>query len=174
MNPFEFKKIVELAVRDLISVDHFADVASRNWINSLGGEEELYPYLAEMIRRRLTCEVLGIGCGRYPNRDEKADCLRHLNIANRKITFSIELKGPSKDRSTVSSGLEEDLEKLNRLKREGAIEYGLAIGIWLIDAGAISERFLRVLTINSSRVGIKISIQETRANSAYAKSRTAD
>lgn len=162
MNTTEFKKVVECAVLDLIADEHFANVASRNWIDSQGNEEELYPFFTEMVRRRLRCKVLGIGWGKYPNKNQKADCLCHLTIDNRKATFSVELKGPSKDSAWVSKGLKEDLEKLNRLKGEGVIDYGLAIGIWLKDKEKNSEKFAKVLTINSSRVGIKVSIRDTQ------------
>jgi len=65
MSIAEFKKIVKKAVSNLISDEHFADAASRNWTDAQGNEEELYPYFTEMIRRQLKCEVRGIGWGKY-------------------------------------------------------------------------------------------------------------
>lgn len=165
MNTSEFKSIVKKAIHELISSEPFLNVAKRNWIDGLGHEEELYPYLTEMIRRQLTCEVQGIGWRRYQNNDKKADCLCYLNIDYKKTIFSVELKGPSKDHAWISSGLNEDIDKLNQLKKKGIINYGIAVGVLLKAKDKYHEKFEEVLNINSSQVGVKVSILETKNTS---------
>ncbi len=162
MDASEFKKIVEEAISELVFSNPFFDVAKRNWGANQGNEEELYPYLTEMIRRRLSCEIQGIGCGKYHRRVEKSDCLCYFDVDNRKAIFSVELKGPSKDNAWVSNGLNEDIDKLKRLKTEGIIDYGIAVGMYLIDKGKSNEKFERTLTINSSQIGVKVCVLDTQ------------
>ena len=163
MNESEFRKIVEQAINELLFHEHFENVASRNWIDSQGNEEELYPYLAEMIRCRLkTCAIQGIGWGKYPNRIEKSDCLCIFNSQNKKIIYSVELKGPSKDDSWVSKGFEEDCSKLKNLTEEGIIDYGVSVGLWLKDNNKCIEKYPRIIEINSSQVGVKVVIRDTQ------------
>lgn len=50
MNKSKFRKIVDQAIKELLSHEHFKNVVSRNWIDCQGNEEALYPYFAEMIR----------------------------------------------------------------------------------------------------------------------------
>ncbi len=166
MDASEFKSIVEGAISELICSEPFFDVATRNWTANQGNEEELYPYLTEMIRRRLAIGIQGIGWGKYHSKGEKSDCLCYFNIANRKAIFSVELKGPSKDNAWVSNGLNEDIDKLKRLKTEGIIDYGIAVGVWLIDKEKCNEEFERTLTINSSQIRVKVCVLDTQGASS--------
>jgi len=124
MEKLSFKTIVKDAISELISCEPFYDIAKRNWQKSEGAEEELYPYLTEMIRRKLSnYNIIGIGWGKIHSRREKADCIIYLCVNSRKIAFAVELKGPSKDKAGVDNGLKEDIAKLKQLERDGVIQF---------------------------------------------------
>ena len=58
MEILSFKTIVRNAISELISCEPFYDVAKRNWQKNEGAEEELYPYLTEMIHKELLITYL--------------------------------------------------------------------------------------------------------------------
>ena len=159
MEKSPFKTIVKNAISELISTEPFYDVVKRNWNENKGGEEELYPYLTEKVRRQLSdCEILGIGWGKLHCRSEKADCIVYFN---NKIAFAIELKGPSKDKTWVEKGLKGDINKLKKLQKDGIIQYGVGAGIWLSDNKGYFENTLQ---INSCQIGVKVKILDTESN----------
>lgn len=154
MDQSQLTKIVENAISNLISSEPFLKAAKRNWVAHEGKEEELCPYFTEMIRRQSKCEIQGIGWGRFHDRSEKGDFLCYFNVGDEQNTFSIELKNPSKDKTPVSKGLQEDIKKLNQLMEDGIIQYGVAAGLWLIDIDKEKndQEVKKISTINLSQV----------------------
>ncbi|MGD0021663.1 MAG: hypothetical protein ABSC54_05110 [Smithellaceae bacterium] len=158
-----FNKLIKKSVCELIKTDIFADAAKRNWLNNQGNEEELYPYLNELIRKKLNRTIDGIGYGKYKNRKEKTDCICYLNINGEKQVYAVELKGPSKDKAWVSKGIRDDLEKLKNLVKKKVINYGITVAIYLENYNdGTTVSYTQKLNINSSSVGVKIEIKNTQ------------
>lgn len=160
------KVFVKNIISKLISSKAFYNAAKLNWKYNKGVEEELYPYFNEIVREQLAefslnDNIVGIGWGKIHCRIEKVDCIIYLNLDSQKVTFAIELKGPSKDERWVDKGFNEDINKLKKLKLCGFIQYGLAIGIYLLDADNSKQfkketsNFEQILDIDSSRVKVK-------------------
>ena len=166
MEKLPVKTIVKSAISELISSKPFYDVVERNWNENKGAEEELYPYLTEMIRRQLSdYEILGIGWGKIHCRSEKVDCIVYLIVDTNKIAFAIELKGPSKDKAWVERGLKKDIDKLKQLEKDGIIQYGVGAGIWLLDNKENTyQHFENTLQINSCQIGVEVKILDTESN----------
>ena len=174
MEILSFKTIVRNAISELISCEPFYDVAKRNWQKNEGAEEELYPYLTEMIHKEsLKCgisdKIIGIGYGKIHRRREKIDCIVYLCVDSEKIAFAVELKGPSKEKAWVEQGLKEDIDKLKQLKHDEVIQYGAAVGICLLDIDTKENIYQhyeleRTLQINSCQISVKVKIIDTETN----------
>jgi hypothetical protein len=158
MLPAQFKLAVEKALFDLIQTPEFIDAAERNWQNGQGNEEELYPFFYEVLRQNLGCTVKGLGYGKPKGSSEKVDCLCYFHETGIQV-YGIEIKGPSKDQTWVSAGVNADLEKLNTLTQRGNLSYGIAVGIYLLEK---TRCCANMLTINSEEVCIKIEAKETQ------------
>ena len=146
------RSLAESIINNLISSEAFYNAAKLNWKCNKGVEEELYPYFNEIIRKQLVeylpnDNIVGIGWGKIHRIPEKIDCIVYLSFNSQRITFAIELKGPSKDRKWIQEGLTSDFNKLRKLKLCGFIQHGLVIGVYLLD----NNNFERINQINEEK-----------------------
>jgi len=152
----ELRNSILSALYSVMATTLFEDMVRRNWFNSQGNEEEIYPYFTEALRRLLGGFIKGIGPGKIRNRGEKVDCLVELPSG----IYAVELKGPSKDHAFITKGISEDSCKLLTLKSASCIHYGIAIGIF-IERTTLQSEYQRVLMLDNTSVGVKVEIKET-------------
>ena len=73
---------------------------------------------------------------------------------------AIEIKGPSKDRSHINRGIENDLHKL--LGIGNTIDIGVAIGFYLVSPTNLENK--KVIKRNGRSLGVNILMKKTQPN----------